>query len=107
MSHPVRGESLHRWQLIEGKNKMKYICTDDGEGKQEIFTFPRTVNHDAMAEVLGHIKNQTHGNWKRVFRAPISAGFVDIHGNCIGASETLGLKSRPEDTALLAKQGNE
>lgn len=83
---------------------MKYICTTSEDG-EEIFTFPRTVNHDAMAEVLCMIKNHTHGNWKRVFREPISAGFVDTNGNCFGNSETLGLESRKiEDTTLLHEQ---
>lgn len=82
---------------------MKYICMINGD-KQEIFTFPRTVNHDAMAEVLGSIKNQTHGDWRRVFREPVSAGFVDGKGNCYGESESMGLESREEDTHLLAKQ---
>lgn len=84
---------------------MKYICTVDNDSKMEIFTFPRSVNHDAMAEALEGIKNQTHGNWERVYRIPLSAGFVDSNGNCFGTSETLGLESRmTEDTKLLADQ---
>jgi len=71
---------------------------------EEIFTFPDTVNHDCMAEVLGRIKNQTHGNWQRVFREPVSAGLVDENGICYGESETLGLSSREEDTAILRAQ---
>ena len=83
---------------------MKYICTDSDYG-EEIFIFPRTVNHDAMAEVLCRIKNHTHGNWRRVFRNPISAGFVDINCNCFGKSETLGIESRGAvDTSLLHEQ---
>lgn len=83
---------------------MKYICMEDEDGFQEIFTFSNTVNHDAMAEQLKRIKNQTHGNWKRVSRIPISAGFVTAHGNCIGKSITLNLSSRPEDTKILESQ---
>jgi len=80
----------------------KYICTDSEWG-EEIFTFPSSVNHDAMAEVLEGIKNHTHGNWKRVWRKPISAGFVNASGFCFGKSETLNLESRAEkDTELLA-----
>ncbi len=81
---------------------MKYIVTKDEEGREEIFTFPDSVHHDAMAEILNRIKNQTHGNWKRVRRRPISAGFVRSDGTCFGSSETLRLESRPADTALLA-----
>lgn len=83
---------------------MKYICTDSEYG-EEVFTFPRTVDHDAMAEVLTRIKNKTLGNWERVTREPISAGFVDVSGNCFGKSETLNLESRGmEDTTILAEQ---
>lgn len=82
---------------------MKYITTKDEEGKEELFAFPSSINHDAMAEVLNHIKNQTHGNWKRVRRTPISAGFI-IGNSCTGKSESLGLKSRPEDTILWKEQ---
>ena len=85
---------------------MKYICTETPEGKHEIFTFPRDIEHAAMAEVLWHIKDQTHGNWKRIPRMPISAGFVDHAGTCFGESESLKLKSRAEDTGLLAEQAH-
>lgn len=83
---------------------MKYICTSDSDGKEEIFIFPKTVDHDAMAEVLGHIKNHTHGNWERIMRTPVSAGFVTPGGQCLGGSITLNLRSRPEDTELLDGQ---
>jgi len=83
---------------------MKYICTIDNTDMMEIFTFPETVNHDAMAEALSSIKNQTHGDWHRVMRTPISAGFVDTHNVCYGKSITLDLSSRKEDTELLAQQ---
>lgn len=84
---------------------MKYICTKNEDGLEEIFTFPDSVNHDAMAEVLSRIKNQTHGNWERIWRYPISAGFVLPDGTCFRESITLDLKSRNEiDTELLRKQ---
>jgi len=82
---------------------MKFVTTVDEDGNEELFQFPRSIDHDAMAEVLGRIKDQTHGNWKRVRRVPIAAGFVDSSG-CYGKSETLHLKARPEDSKLLAKQ---
>jgi len=89
-----------------GKTKVnKYICTVSEDKREEVFVFPRSVDHDAMAEALQGIKDQTHGNWNRVFRTPVSAGFVDGAGNCYGLSESLGLNSRPEvDTALLSSQ---
>ena len=84
---------------------MKYICMLSGDDTFEIFPFPRTVNHDVMAEILTRLKDQTHGNWQRITRTVISAGFVTAGGKCYGESETLGLESRgDEDTALLAKQ---
>lgn len=86
---------------------MKYIVTTDELGKEELFPFPRDVHHDAMAEVIGRIKNQTHGNWRRIMREPIAAGFIDIEGNCYGESETLRLMSRTKkDTALYQAQLN-
>ena len=58
-----------------------------------------------MEEVLERIKNQTHGQWEREFRVPVSAGFVSPTGNCYGESISLDLVSRPdEDTKLLNEQ---
>jgi len=84
---------------------MKYICTIGEDDLEEIFMFPCSIDHDCMEEVLARIKDRTDGNWKRQFRTPISAGFVDVHGTCYGESITLGLESRGEaDTILLTKQ---
>ena len=83
---------------------MKYIATKQSDGTEEIFLFPKSVNHDAMAEILPYIKDQTHGDWSRVYREPISAGFVDYEGTCFGKSETLNLESRGGvDTQLLVQ----
>jgi len=81
---------------------MKYIVTKQSDGTEEIFLFPRKIDHDCMAEMLEHIRNQMHGDWKRVFREPVAAGFVE-DGECFGKSETLNLKSRPEDSKLLER----
>jgi hypothetical protein len=84
---------------------MKYICMKNDAGMEEMFLFPRWVNHDCMEEALARIKDQTHGNWLRELREPISAGFVSATLNCHGKSETLGLDSRGEiDTKLLKDQ---
>ena len=80
---------------------MKYIVTETDNGEREIFTFPSSINHDAMAEVLWRIRNQTHGDWKRINRKPVSAGFVNLDGICYGESETLGLTSNEDDSILL------
>jgi hypothetical protein len=80
---------------------MKYIVTQH-EGIEEMFVFPDTINHDCMAEVISRIKNHSHGNWKRVPRRPISAGFITVEGECYGRSETLRLDSRgTTDTVLF------
>lgn len=76
---------------------MKYIVTRSEDGKEELFMFPKSINHDAMAEVLGRIKDQTWGQWRRVYREPIAAGFIrnTYDGpECHGRSETLNLDSR-------------
>lgn len=83
---------------------MKFITTRDEQGLEEVFVFPTRIHHDAMAEMLGRIKNQTQGAWRRVMRQPVAAGFVNEQFECHGFSETLKLSARPEDTGLLAKQ---
>lgn len=78
---------------------MKYVVARIKD-KEEIFVFPRSINHDSFAEVLSFIK---HGgrDWNREYAEPVSAGFVD-DGVCHGHSETLKLTSRGSiDTALL------
>jgi hypothetical protein len=72
---------------------MKYIVTRDENGKEEIFIFSKKISHDAFAEVVSDIRNQTWGNWERMYREPIAAGFTDGK-RCTGRSETLDLDSR-------------
>ena len=79
---------------------MKYIVTKQPDGTEEIFIFPREVHHDCMAEALCRIRSQSHGEWRRTQRTPVSAGFVE-DGKCIGESESLSLQSRSEDNDLL------
>jgi hypothetical protein len=67
---------------------------------RKIFIFPRSVNHDVMVEAIYAMKNQTYGDWKRIRRKPISAGFIEA-GRCVGKSESLGISSRPQDCELL------
>lgn len=83
---------------------MKYIVTERANtDEEEIFIFPRSIDHDAMAESLRGIKDKTWGNWVRIFRTPISAGFIDSDNKCFGMSETMNLESRLEtDTALIS-----
>lgn len=82
---------------------MKYIVTESEEGDQQIFIFPRAIDHDCMAEVLSCIKDRSWGEWSRVFRKPIAAGFT-IEGKCYGRSETLDLDSRGRDDEILIRE---
>lgn len=86
---------------------MKYIATRDDNGKEEVFVFPKVIDYDGMAEVLNYIKNQVYGNWRRIPRKPVSAGFVDRNWKCYGKCESLGLESRDVDSEILKKQLNE
>jgi cold shock CspA family protein len=95
---------LLKQHLTSTTSAMKFITTQTKGGDEDVFVFPCHIDHDAMAEVLNHIKNQTHGNWMRIRRKPVSAGFVNEKFECHGFSETLGLKARDEDTVLLKKQ---
>lgn len=80
---------------------MKYIVTEhEDDGREEIFIFPRNINHDCMAEMIARIRNQMHGRWKRKRRTPIAAGFTDCV-TCWGRSETLDLDSRKDKDAKL------
>jgi hypothetical protein len=80
---------------------MKYIVMALND-VEEIFVFPRTVDHDRMKEACECIRFGDERNWNRKYRHGecLSAGFVE-NGQCVGRSETLDLKSRPQDTALL------
>jgi hypothetical protein len=81
---------------------MKYIVTvDERTGKEELFMFPKSINHDFFAEAVSRIKYGTEQNWERFRRSPIAAGFTD-GTKCTGRSETLNLDSRgPIDEALI------
>ena len=78
--------------------------TKNENGNEEIFAFPNAINHDCMAEAIQGIRNQSFGNWERIYRKPISAGFIDNYGLCYGKSESLDLKSRPVDSEIFGKQ---
>lgn len=83
---------------------LKYIVTQDKDGVEEIFVFPKKYNHDDMADTVCHLKTynpHNHREWEREYKKPVSAGFIDGM-KCHGRSETLNLDSRGErDTLLL------
>lgn len=75
---------------------MKYVVTRDEDGKEELFMFPKAINHNDFADAVQRIKTYVNGNprdWIRLKRNPIAAGFTDGK-NCTGRSETLNLDSR-------------
>ena len=87
---------------------MKYVVVKSEEAGEQIFIFPKEVNHSDFAEIVSYIKWYPPNNfyiescrdWKRIYRKPIAAGFTDGQ-SCYGRSESLDLDSRPEDTKLL------
>jgi hypothetical protein len=88
---------------------MKYIVTKQENGTEEIFIFPEAVHHKDMAEAVQYLKEHdrlVYGKWRRIEREPISAGFVR-GGKCEGNSESLGLRSRPQDSDLLPWMNND
>lgn len=83
---------------------IKYIVMQL-EDQLTLFTFPRSVDHDRMYEALGAIRFGCPSNWSRKYRdgEAISAGFI-TDGKCHGKSETLNLKSRPDEDTKLYKE---
>lgn len=76
---------------------MKYICTKDDVGIEEIFTFPKSVSHDVMYRTIACIGDGSP-------RVAISAGFISKAGHCHGDSFSLGISSREVDTSIFRKQ---
>jgi hypothetical protein len=96
------GDLFILFELPQDPN-MKYIVTKQENGTEEIFIFPEAVHHKDMAEAVQYLKEHdrlVYGKWRRIEREPISAGFVR-GGKCEGNSESLGLRSRPQDSDLL------
>lgn len=75
---------------------MKYICFLVDGDREEIITFPRTINHDDMSFRCKFIGDSRLN--------PVSAGFVSTDNGCYGKSMTLDLKARAEDTTILRGQ---
>lgn len=86
---------------------MKYIVLDLND-KEYMVIFPNSpkMSHKNMAESVQSIRVESRNSWKREFRTSniVSAGFVDVSGNCSGYSETLKLKSREDQDSILFKE---
>lgn len=85
-------------------SEMKYVVVDSEEAGEQMFIFPKTINHNRVAEILDYIKHGDDRNWERIYREPVSAGFI-TDGKCHGKSETLGLPSRSIDTEIYQRGG--
>ena len=84
---------------------MKYIVLgvihESGMKMEVPFIFPEHIVHAMMSQVC---KVLCEATWQDSTITPISAGFVSstaFEDDCYGESETLGLKSRPEDSRLI------
>jgi hypothetical protein len=91
-------------------NEMKYVVIkfeDDTPDNIKMFIFPKAINHNDFVESMGALRHRNpnrYNDWKRHFPNPLSAGFTDGKA-CYGKSESLGIDSRKEDTALLQAGG--
>lgn len=84
---------------------LKYIVTQDEDGVEEIFVFPKRYNHDDFASDINGLRVRdpfNHREWERKYKKPIAAGFTDGRV-CEGRSETLDLESRGMLDALLMR----
>lgn len=85
---------------------MKYVmfkCESDGKPSLLLpVIFPDVITHKDMAEAIGHTRVMPEGPFAGwwMWPKPMSAGFYD-NGVCHGYSESLKLKSRQEDTAVI------
>lgn len=83
---------------------MKYVVFRTDEGRELIFTFPKSIDHDRFAESMRALRSGPAGCWERklIDAEVVGAGFIDSNLRCYGKSETLRKESRGKvDTALL------
>jgi hypothetical protein len=84
----------------------KYIVIEQ-DGEELMFAFPATISHAHMLEAVRTTKQGVFQHWTRPYRDSklVSAGFINIHHDCYGESETLNIKSRGDvDTDLRIAQ---
>ena len=88
-------------------SKMKYIvfeCSDEERGTllHIPVIFPHLLVHSEVAELISCLRvdpTNTMRFW--MHPVPVSAGFIS-GSKCYGMSESLGLKSHPDDTAICS-----
>lgn len=105
----VRGKDQYPWYsytINEEKQmgEMKYVVVRSDKQGEQLFIFPKNVDHDRFAEALCVIRHGHDRDWRRIYREPVSAGFTD-GVDCYGESETLKLKARPARDKELLQQG--
>jgi hypothetical protein len=96
-SGPVANHEALRLLVTQ---EMKYVVVNSEERGDQLFVFPKKIDHDRFAEVLSEIKETVAGKLDNFYRQPVSAGFTDGI-RCHGKSETLSLSSRSQDTDML------
>jgi len=74
--------------------EIKYVTFKDHRDDEYIITFPSYMTHSELAESVVELSDK--------ILKPISGGFVE-HGECVGESISLNLKSRGEKDTLLLK----
>jgi hypothetical protein len=53
--------------------EMKFVTVESELGEQ-LFTFPKNINHSDFAEVLSNIRHESpRGGWERMHKKPISS----------------------------------
>lgn len=82
----------------------KYIVTENEDGIEEIFIFPKAIDHDAFYENALLIDNSLYPDQ---FRFVTGAGFIDIHSDgsyrLYGRSETLNKDSCDNDRIVFER----
>ncbi|MEQ1491024.1 MAG: hypothetical protein ABL932_10795 [Terricaulis sp.] len=74
--------------------RWKYVCYIGDDGKEVLEAFEPEIIHSQYVENEGIPPASL-----------VSAGFATLHGECYGASTSLGISSRPhQDTALLRER---
>lgn len=93
---------------------MKYIITRNANGLETALIFPNHIPHINMAgDTLREIGYKGGGNYPcPKLGVVVSAGFISFVGLanelvCDGASDSLQLESRPEDTDIVIAELNQ